>query len=145
MIEPLADMPAGTLGFVLSGDVTREEYKAVLLPPIRDAVERGDRIRMLVQIGPEFREFDPGALLEDTKMGLSLGIRHLDAWERTAIVTDVDWIARAAHMFAGMVPGELQVRPLAEADAARVAGGREVGVRPSLGIRCAVRARPHHR
>jgi hypothetical protein len=119
MIEPLADMPQGTLGFAVSGDVTREEYKAVLLPPIRDAVERGARIRMLVQIGPGFREFESGALLEDARMGLTLGIGHLNAWERTAIVTDVDWIARAAQMFAWMVPGELQVRPLSEADDAR--------------------------
>jgi SpoIIAA-like len=51
--------------------------------------------------------------------GWSLGIRHHHAWERTAIVTDEDWIARAARMYAWMVPGELHVHPLAEDDQAR--------------------------
>jgi hypothetical protein len=119
MIEQIPDMPDGTLGFALGGDVTRDEYKAVLLPPLRETIERGDRVRMLVRIGPGFHEFEPGALLEDTKMGWSLGIRHLDAWERTAIVTDVDWIARASRMFAWMVPGELRIHPLSEEDQAR--------------------------
>jgi SpoIIAA-like len=119
MIERITDMPPGTLGFVLSGDVTREDYRRVLLPPLHDAVGRGDRIRLLVQIGPGFDEFEPGAVLEDFKIEWSLGIRHHDAWERTAIVTDDEWIARGARMFAWLVPGEVRVQPLEEVAEAR--------------------------
>jgi SpoIIAA-like len=119
MIERIADMPAGTLGFKLTGHVTRDDYQRVLLGPLRDAVEREERVRLLIQIGPGFGEFEPGAIVEDMRIGWGLGIRHHDAWERTAIVTDDEWIARAGRMFAWMIPGDVRVHPLTEADEAR--------------------------
>ena len=111
MIEPLDDMPPGTIGFRATGHVTRDEYRDVLLPAMRAAAEAGE-VRLLFAVGPGFEEFEPGALLEDTKTGLTLGLGHLSAWRRTAIVTDVEWIAKASHMFAWMAPGELLVRDL---------------------------------
>lgn len=108
MIEPLDDMPSGTIGFRATGRVTKDEYRDVLLPVMRAAAEAGD-VRMVFAVGPDFERFDPGALLEDTKVGLTLGIGHLDAWKRTALVTDVDWIKKALHMFAWLTPGEVQV------------------------------------
>jgi hypothetical protein len=35
-----------------------------------------------------------------------------DAWKRTARVTDVDWIAKALHMFAWLTPGEVNLYEL---------------------------------
>jgi SpoIIAA-like len=119
MIEQFSDMPPGTLGFLLTGEVTREEYRDVLLPPLRDAVERGDGIRLLLQMGPSFDEFDPGAVLEDMKQAWILGVRHRDAWQRTAIVSDADWVTRTARVFAWMVPGDVRIYPLGEAHLAR--------------------------
>jgi hypothetical protein len=111
MIEPLDGMAPGTIGFRATGRVTRDEYRDVLLPAMRAAVEAGD-VRLVFVAGPGFEEFEGGALLEDTKTGLTLGLGHLSAWKRTALVTDVEWIAKAAHMFAWMTPGELLVRDL---------------------------------
>jgi hypothetical protein len=36
-----------------------------------------------------------------------LGIKHRDAWERIAVVTDIEWLWRAFELFAWMVPGEM--------------------------------------
>ena len=108
MIEPLDDMPPGTIGFRATGHVTKDEYRDLLLPPMRAAAEAGE-VRMVFAVGPGFEEFEPGALLEDTKVGLTLGIGHLHAWKRTALVTDVDWIKKALHMFAWLTPGEVEV------------------------------------
>ena len=30
------------------------------------------------------------------------------AWKRTALVTDVDWITHALHLFAWLTPGEVK-------------------------------------
>ncbi|HEY1273529.1 MAG TPA: STAS/SEC14 domain-containing protein [Thermoleophilaceae bacterium] len=109
MIEPLPDMPEGTLGFRASGDVTREEYERVLLPPLREALERGDEVRLLFQMGPEFGRFTPGALMADTKTGLTLGLGHLRSWRRCALVTDVDWIRHTVELLGWMTPGELRL------------------------------------
>jgi hypothetical protein len=111
VIEALEGMPAGTIGFRATGRVTREEYRDVLLPPMRDAAEAGD-VRMVFAIGPGFEKFEVGALAEDTKAGITLGLGHPHAWKRTAVVTDVDWIAKALHMFSWLTPGEVKLYEL---------------------------------
>jgi hypothetical protein len=100
-----------TIGFRATGQVNRDEYRDVLLPAMRKAAEAGD-VRLVFAVGPGFEEFEAGALLEDTKAGITLGIGHPRSWKRTAIATDVEWIAKAAHMFAWMAPGELKIFPL---------------------------------
>jgi hypothetical protein len=119
MIEPIADMPPGTIGLRALGEVTREEYESVLLPPLRDALERGDDIRLLFQIGPGFEKFTTGALLEDTKTGLTLGLGHLRSWRRCALVTDVDWVRRTVELLGWMTPGELRLFGHEEVDEAK--------------------------
>jgi hypothetical protein len=49
---------------------------------------------------------------------MRLGMVHLTAWERIAIVTDVGWIANAANVFKFFVPCEVRIFPLAERQAA---------------------------
>jgi SpoIIAA-like len=107
VVEVIADMPSGTLGFRVSGRLTRADYD-VLVPPLREAVEAGKRLRVLYAIGPELHT-EPGALWEDLKLDVELGIRHRDAWERIAVVTDLDWLWRAFELFSWMVPGEMRL------------------------------------
>jgi SpoIIAA-like len=104
-------MPAGTIGFRATGQVTRDEYRERLLPTMRAAAEAGD-VRMVFAIGPGFDRFEIGALAEDTKAGVTLGLGHPRAWTRTALVTDIDWIARALHMFGWLSPGEVKLYSL---------------------------------
>ena len=118
MIEELHDMPVGTIGFRASGHVTRDDYRNVLLPPMRAAAEAG-AVRMLFAIGPGFEEFEPGALVEDTKAGVTLAIGHPHAWKRVALVTDVEWIHKAVHMFIWLIPGEIMVRGLGDLEEAK--------------------------
>jgi hypothetical protein len=107
MVERLDDMPACTIGFRASGEVTREDYRRVLEPALREIVESGE-VRMLYVVDSDF-EMDGGAVFEDAKVGLTLGLGHLEAWKRTAVVTDVDWVRRAIRLFAWMAPGEVQL------------------------------------
>jgi hypothetical protein len=64
-------------------------------------------------------EIEPTALWADAKLGFDLAVRHRDAWVRSAIVTDIHWMARATKLFAWMIPGEVHVFPLAELDPAK--------------------------
>jgi hypothetical protein len=124
MIERLADMPPGTIGFRVSGEIEREDYDHVLVPELRRALEAGGGLRTLYVID-DLNEIEPGALWADAKLGFNLSIRHHDAWIRSAIVTDIEWMARATRLFAWMIPGEARVFPLAEIERAKawVAGG----------------------
>jgi hypothetical protein len=118
VIERLTDMPAGTLGFRAAGEIEREDYDEVLVPELRRAVESGEGLRTLYVI-EDLDEIEPGALWADSKLGFDLGVRHRDAWVRSAIVTDVGWMVHATKLFAWMVPGETRVFPLAELEQAK--------------------------
>ena len=107
MVEKIEDMPAGTVGFRATGEVTRDDYREVLEPALREAVESGD-VRMLYVVDSEFK-MSPGAFREDAKTGLEIGLRHHEAWKRTALVTDVEWVKNAIRLFAWMAPGEVRV------------------------------------
>lgn len=108
MIERLEEMPDGTLGFRFSGEVSRRDYDEMLVPALREAVEAGG-VRCLCQMGPDFEGYEASAVWEDMKTGANLGIGHLSAWKRMALVTDVDWVRHLAALFGWMTPGELKV------------------------------------
>ena len=101
-------MPEGTLGFRISGRLTREEYFQ-LLDPVRDQLERGDKLSFLVVTDPDFEGLDLGALWEDVKAAGSVGLQHRSSWDRLAVVTDKDWMRHAISAFGWLSPGELRV------------------------------------
>jgi hypothetical protein len=78
VIERLTDMPPGTLGFRVAGEVEREDYDGVLVPELNRALEEGAGLRTLYVID-DLDEIEPGALWADSKLGFNLGIRHRDA------------------------------------------------------------------
>jgi len=117
VIERLTDMPPGTLGLRVVGEVEREDYDNVLTPELNRALEAGP-LRTLYVI-ETLDEIEPAALWADAKLGFDLGVRHRDEWVRSAIVTDIHWIARATRVFAWMIPGEARVFPLAELEQAK--------------------------
>ncbi len=118
MIEQLTDMPPGTLGFRATGEIRREDYDKVLVPELQRAIEAGSGLRMLYVI-EDLDEIKPGALWADTKLGANLGVRHHGAWVRSAIVTDIHWMANATKLFAWMIPGEARAFPLADLEQAK--------------------------
>ena len=122
MIERI-EMPEGSLGFRISGDLERADYTDVMVPALHEELDKGKGLRTLYVLDTLDR-MEPAALWEDAKTGFDLGIRRHSEWERTAIVTDQDWVAHAGRLFAWMAPGELKVYPLAELPEAKAWVGR---------------------
>jgi hypothetical protein len=100
-------MPSGTIGLRASGKLTRDDYREVLEPALREGVESGE-LRLLFVL-TSFDGLEAGAVPEDIKTGLSAWFGHHSAWKRFALVTDSDWVARAMHMFAWLAPGDVMV------------------------------------
>jgi len=119
MIEPIDDMPPGTAGFRATGEVTRDDYERVLLRWMRGAVDSGEPICLLFQMGAGFDRFTPGAFAADVTKGAPLGIRHMHAWRRTAVVTDVGWVRHAIELMGWMTPGEVKLYGLDEVERAK--------------------------
>ncbi len=118
MVERIAEMPAGTIGFKVVADLTGDDYKDRIEPALAAAADTGD-VRLLFEIDAGFG-MDAGAVIEDAKTGLKLGLGHMKAWKRTAVVTDVEWIRKSIKAFGFMAPGELRVFPPEELGAAKV-------------------------
>ena len=105
MIDVLSDLPNDAVGFRFSGPISRDEYVDILLPPMKAALEKGE-VRLLFVIEDDFHWFQPGAFWEDLKFGLGPALTHHKAWEKIAIVSDLDWVRHAMGLFAWMMPGE---------------------------------------
>lgn len=117
MIERIEDMPAGTVGLRASGKLSKSDYTDVLEPVLREGVASGE-LRLLFVL-TDFHGLEPGAWPEDVKTGLRAMVREHSAWKRFALVTDVEWVAKAMRTFAWMTPGEVLTRDLDRLDEAR--------------------------
>lgn len=114
MLMPIHGLPDDVLGFEAKGEVTGADYESVLIPAVEEMLTRRKNLRFLYHLGDEFAGFDAKAMWDDAKVGL----QHLAAWERVAVVTDVGWIRTAMHAFGFVMPGHVRVfgnRELAEA------------------------------
>jgi hypothetical protein len=118
MVERIEEMAQGTIGFRVVEKLTGDDYRERIEPVLGEAAAKGE-IRLLFEIDAGFG-MDAGAVMEDAKSGLKLGLGHMKAWKRTAIVTDVDWIRKAMKAFGFMAPGEVRVFEPAELGAAKV-------------------------
>lgn len=105
MIERLQGFPDTVVAISARGYVTRSDYERVLIPQVKQALDRHGKIRCYYELGADFSGFEPGAAWEDFKLGLE----YLSRWERVAVVTDVDWIRLAINTFRFLVPGEIKV------------------------------------
>jgi hypothetical protein len=115
MINQLPEFQGNVLGFEAHGEVTAEDYETVLIPVIEGALDSYQKIRLFYQIGPDFHGFTAGAMWDDAKLGL----KHLRAWEKVALVTDVEWLRKTIRCFAFMIPGQVKLFGNSEADEAR--------------------------
>ena len=118
MIEALDGMQPGTIGFKAIGRLSAEDYRDVLVPALKAAIDEGG-IRAVFAVGSEYEGFDLGAVEQDLKGLAPLALAHRDAWKRVAAVTDVDWIGKAVGAFKWMMPGEVAVFGLDELDDAK--------------------------
>lgn len=115
MIRLLRDMPPGVVGLEAVDDVEREDYENVILPAIDAAIAEHGKVRLVYVLGPEFDDYEGGAVWEDLK----LGVRHPASFARIAVVTDARWAGPAIRLFSVLWPGQARAFLLAELASAK--------------------------
>ena len=60
MIEAIAGMPDGTIGFRVWGKVTAADYDDVLIPALRKTVDEHGEVRLVFRPGPSSTRSPPG-------------------------------------------------------------------------------------
>lgn len=115
MIECLEDLPAGTVGFRCSGQLSGAEMEQQVAPAISAAIAEYDRIKALLRFEPDFEGFSFAAAWDDA----GLGLRYWDGFERLAVVTDLAWMRHGLRALGLLLPCPLRIFPLAEEENAR--------------------------
>ncbi len=100
MLERLKDLPRGIDGVRATGKVSKEDYEQVFVPFLDEARQKGRRLRLLYQLGPEFESFTPGAAWEDAKIGL----QSMRLFDGCAVVTDAGWIKETTRLAGFLMP-----------------------------------------
>jgi hypothetical protein len=114
MLRILDDLPDNVIGIEASGKVTDEDYENVLVPAVRSALQKQERIRVIYVLSDDFDGWSLGAMWEDAKIGL----RNPRAWEKVAIVSDSDGVKHMVKAFGWMLPGQVGLFGLNELAAA---------------------------
>jgi SpoIIAA-like len=104
MVERIPDLPDNVLGFTAKGIVTASDYESVIIPAVEAMFSRVGKVRFLYHLGEEFSKLTGEAMWDDAK----LGFKHMAGWERTAVVTDVEWIRAAMGIFGLAMPGRVR-------------------------------------
>lgn len=105
MIELLTDLPPGVDGVRASGTISTEDYQTVMVPLLDAARREGRHLRLLYEVGPEFRGFTPGAAWEDIKLGL----RSMRLFDACAVVSDIGWMRESTRLAAFFMPCPVKV------------------------------------
>jgi hypothetical protein len=112
MFEPITGLPEGVIGYEAVGKVEAPDYEDVLMPAIARGAAGGG-VRLILVLGDRFTGYSPGAMKEDAGL-----VSHAKAWKRTAVVSDLGWVAHLSTAFGWMVPGKFKHFGLADRDAA---------------------------
>jgi hypothetical protein len=115
MFERIPGVPDGVDAFRVVGTLTREDYEKTVEPLLDEARRQGRRLRLLVQMGPEYESFTAGAVLGKTETWLRFPalLRMIDGY---AVVSDIRWIREWIHLVGFLVPFPLRVFGVDERD-----------------------------
>jgi hypothetical protein len=114
MVEIIPDIPDNVLAIRAKGTVTASDYESVIVPAVEAKLARHEKLRFLYHLGPDFSGFEAGAVWEDAKVGFE----HFGAWERIAVVSDVEWVRGITRLFGVAMPGRVRVFRNADLDSA---------------------------
>ena len=115
MIELMQDVPNNVIACSITGKITGDDFENVLIPAMEAALEKHDKVRALVQVGPEVTGFEAAALWDDAKVGM----KHYTRWEKIAFVTDIEWVIRSVKAFGFLMPGEVKLFSHDQSDEAK--------------------------
>jgi hypothetical protein len=101
MIQVLTNTPDNVVAFRAIGEVTKEDYTAVIDPRVKEFVENRDHLNFLLLLDTPLKNFTFGAWFQDALLGL----RNLTKWHRGAIVSDSEAVNKFTDAMGALLPG----------------------------------------
>lgn len=101
MIEVITEGVKGNVvALAAHGKVDHNDYEKVLIPVLEEKIKVHGKVRLLYRLGEDFTSYTVGAIWDDAKVG----IRHLTAVEKAAVVTNVTWVRDSVAFFRFLIP-----------------------------------------
>jgi hypothetical protein len=114
MMELMKGLPDNILGIIGSGTITGEDYDTVIIPAMKDKLQRHKKIRLLYQLNKDFVHYSLDAYLEDAKVSW-----HTLSFEKVAVVSDVRWINDSVNLYKFIIPVQVKVFSNSELEKAK--------------------------
>lgn len=114
MIEILPESEGNVLGIRVSGKLTLEDYKEILIPKVNQILKDHKKVRILTLVDETFRGRELGASIENFKFGMKIRKQV----EKSAIVTDSKLLRVLVHLGSYFVRGPVKTFPQSKLQAA---------------------------
>lgn len=116
MITQITGLAGNTVGFTLTGDITKEAYDTIIFPAVERARAAGGSINLMLVINTDLSNFTIGAWMKDALLGL----QNLTRFGRVAVVSDSHMVKNMTSMANMVVPGDYKYFLPAEENEAKV-------------------------
>ena len=104
MITHIEHLPDNMVGFIATGEVNETDFTNVVMPKVKEAIERTGKLNYMLVLDTSIKNFSMGAWFKDAVMG----IKHITKWNRAAIISDVEGIKTFTEIFSVLMPGEFK-------------------------------------
>jgi hypothetical protein len=104
MITLIENLPSNMVGFKATGEVEEKDFTDVVIPKVKELVERTGSLNYMLVLDTSIKNFSMGAWFKDAVMG----IKYITKWNRAAIVTDTEGIRSFTDFFSLIIPGEFK-------------------------------------
>ena len=84
-----------------SGHLSAEDYTGIWVPACEQAIEEHGKVRVLIYMDDTFEGWQAAVIWQDTKFGL----KHLNDFEKIALVGGEGWIAKVSDLVGNLIPG----------------------------------------
>ena len=115
MLKLMNDLPDSVLGVYAEGKIIGTDYETVLIPALELKLKSNKKIQMIYHLSNSFTGFDLNALMDDAKMGL----KHLAAFDKIALVSDHHVINNFLKFFGFLFSCELRIYQESELNEAK--------------------------
>jgi hypothetical protein len=108
VLEKIPDTPEGVVAYTARGKIGWDDYVRAVEPAVDDAQRHSRRLRILLEVGPAYEGFTPGALWGKTETWM----RHphlVQMVDGYALVTDQHRLRESIHLMAFLLPFPVRV------------------------------------
>jgi hypothetical protein len=110
MIQQIRGLADNIAAFRVTGDVTKENYDAEVLPRVASIKKTHEHFNFLLVIDTDLKNYTIGAWIEDFLMSL----KNITKFNRMALVSDSGFVEKLTHMVNKFAPGEYKCYHLNE-------------------------------